>query len=119
LPQHVRPNEQYVTTVRRCFRGLRGDFTHEQVMGAVEALRRQRPVHDHELAVNYALLVLTTGLETKPENVHDAWSAWKSDVRPDHWSLIPFADLRQDVRVKDQKYVDAIHRAAKALSDGS
>ena len=61
----------------------------------------------------YALLVLTTGTETTLENVHDAWSTWRDATRPDHPSLVPFAELAPDVQELDRKYADAIREVAE------
>lgn len=60
----------------------------------------------------YALLVLTTGEGTTLENVHDAWAVWREATRPDHPSLVPFADLAPEVQALDAKYRDAIREVA-------
>jgi hypothetical protein len=76
------------------------------------------PGNDIELLRLYALLVLTTGTDTSLENVHDAWSAWRAATRPDHPSLVPFAELSPQVQEYDRKYADAIREVAAALKAG-
>lgn len=63
----------------------------------------------------FGFLALTIGRGTTREDVHDAWAVWMNDIRPDHRSLVPFDELTPEVQAKDQPYVDAIHRAARAL----
>ena len=68
----------------------------------------------------YTLLVLILGEETTLADVHDAWSVninrtWDKEAYGPHRSLIPFNDLPKEIQDKDQKYVDAIHKTAKAL----
>lgn len=65
-----------------------------------------------ELIDLYALLVLTQGESTSLDDVHDAWSVWKSRIRPDHHSLIPFNELSQEVQELDRKYMLAIRKVA-------
>jgi hypothetical protein len=63
----------------------------------------------------YALLVLTVGPRVTAEHVHDAWSAWRCETRPDHPSLIPFEKLTPEVQKLDDPYVDAIRWIALEL----
>ena len=68
----------------------------------------------------YTLLVLVKGEDTTLKDVHDAWAlninkTWDKETNGEHFSLIPFDDLRDEVKYKDQKYVDAIHKTAVAL----
>lgn len=68
----------------------------------------------------YTLLVFTLGEMTTLGDVHDAWSVninrtWDKETYGPHRSLIPFNDLPKEIQEKDQKYVDAIHKTAKAL----
>jgi hypothetical protein len=73
-----------------------------------DALRVFHPNMKEELLDVYALLVLVKGVNVTLEDVHDAWSVWKNQHRPDHWSLIPFEELKPEVQGLDQKYVDTI-----------
>lgn len=82
---------------------------------ATEAILDQLPGLPYDLAQLYALLALTTGTETTLENVHDAWSAWTINHRPDHRSLVPFSELTEEVQELDRKYRDGIVRAAATL----
>ena len=70
------------------------------------------PMQDARLYHFYALLALTTGEHTTLENVHDAWSAWKASIDPDHRSLLPFDQLHPDTQELDRKYADAIRSVA-------
>jgi hypothetical protein len=70
---------------------------------------------DQRLLGLYAYLALTTGSATTREGVHDAWAVWRYQTNATHRSQIPFEDLTADVQARDQPYVDAIHRAARAL----
>lgn len=68
----------------------------------------------------YALLVLVKGQDVTLKDVHDAWAVninqtWDFEKNGNHYSLIPFEELKQDVAEKDQKFVDAIKETAKAL----
>jgi hypothetical protein len=66
----------------------------------------------------YALLARAKGEATTLEDVHDAWSIWQADIRPDHKSLVPFARLHPEVQALDAPYRDAIHAAARELREG-
>lgn len=70
---------------------------------------------DDRMAAVYALLVLTTGQATTLENVHDAWSAWRIETKPDHRSLVWFAELDYDTQAYDFLYRDAIRQVAAEL----
>jgi hypothetical protein len=70
---------------------------------------------DQRLYRIYALLALVRGTETSLEDVHDAWSAWRADTKPDHKSLVPFDHLTAFVQSLDAPYRDAIHRVARNL----
>ena len=72
------------------------------------------------LQSTYALLVLTKGDQTTLEDVHNAWAVslnrtWNKEKHGQHYSMIPFAQLKQEVQDKDQKYVDAIRDVARYL----
>ena len=81
----------------------------------LDELAERLPDCDTGLLELYALLALTRGGGTTLENVHDAWSIWRSRTRPDHPSLIPFIMLTPEVRELDRKYADAIRGAAAEL----
>jgi hypothetical protein len=72
----------------------------------------------------YTLLVLVKGSGTTLQDVHDAWAlninetwAIQNPGLGDHYSLIPFDQLKPETAAKDQKFVDAIHAAARALKE--
>lgn len=69
-----------------------------------------------DLTPLYALLVMTTGVSTTLEDVHDAWSIWQNYTQPDHRSLIPFDELTLEVQELDRKYMEAIHAVARELN---
>ena len=57
----------------------------------------------------YAVLSFALGKQTSLRDVHDAWSAWRSETNPNHKSLIPFDELSYEVQELDRKYMKAIH----------
>lgn len=66
----------------------------------------------------YAVLALTTGINTTNENVHDAWSAWQAETEPEHRSLIPFEQLPSIVQDMDEPYRNAIRWVAWEIKLG-
>lgn len=70
------------------------------------------PGCDIELLRLYALLALVRGADVTNEDVHDAWSVWTAASRPEHRSLVPFAELAPDVQELDTKYAEAIRSVA-------
>jgi len=64
----------------------------------------------------YGLLVLTRGTDTTLKDVHDAWSAWKSETMPEHRSIVPFDQLTPEVQEMDRPYCEAIHEVARTLN---
>jgi len=67
----------------------------------------------------YTLLVLVKGTECSAEDVHDAWAVAHQRVRPDHWSLVPFDQLKKSTAAFDILSRDAIRSAARQLGDVS
>jgi hypothetical protein len=61
----------------------------------------------------YAVLCLAKGTLTRPEDVHDAWAAWRATTRPDHPALVPFDALSAETQALDTPYVEAIHAVAR------
>lgn len=78
-----------------------------------EDILQELPNIKYDLAQLYALLVLVQGVNTTLQNVHDAWSAWAINRRPDHKSLVPFKELSPEVQELDRKYRDAIVRVSE------
>lgn len=70
-------------------------------------------VRDTDLLRYYALLVLVLGVNTTEEDVHDAWSVWRTATDPDHRSLVRFSELTAQVQAMDTKYVLAIRSVAQ------
>lgn len=61
----------------------------------------------------YALLVLLTGGQTTVEHVHDAWSCSTIGDRPEHKSIVMFADLDEATQDRDYRHRDMIHTVAQ------
>jgi hypothetical protein len=70
---------------------------------------------DPDLLRLYTLLLLVKGKHVTREDVHYAWSAWRTWTCPDHSALIPFTDLSPEVAALNEPYVSAIRLAAEAL----
>lgn len=79
---------------------------------------RDIPVNERSLYWMYAMLALAKGQDTTPEDVHNAWAAWRTGTMPEHRSLVPFGDLSDEVRRLDEPYATAIHRAATRVNLG-
>lgn len=77
-----------------------------------DALSEFHPSLAPELLDAYALLVLVRGEDVTLKDVHDAWSVWKNNIRPDHRSLIPFEELSPEVQAMDEKYANSIRIVA-------
>lgn len=69
-----------------------------------------------ELFRLYAVLLRSKGSATQASDVHDAWSAWMTNVNPDHESIKPFAELDAETRSEDGPFLQAIRRAASERS---
>jgi hypothetical protein len=82
---------------------------------ARERLAREMPGLDSQLLDLYTLLVLVKGPEVTNEDVHDAWSVWRSRTNPDHHSLIPFDELERAIQNLDTPYAEAIAKVAASL----
>jgi hypothetical protein len=80
-----------------------------------ETLSQQIPDTAEELLDLYTLLTFVKGSAVTLEDVHDAWSVWRSRTNPNHKSLIPFGELTPEVQQLDQKYADAIIQTAQAV----
>lgn len=83
---------------------------------AVDAVAGSLPGLDEDLCRLYAQLALVKGEETTMEDVHDAWALWRLRTRPDHPSIVPFADLSPEVQELDRPYAEAIRAVARSLS---
>lgn len=85
------------------------------VQRVIDALNEELPGQDPELIKLYALVALTWGPLAGRIEVHDAWALWRNDTKPDHQSLIPYAQLSPEVQELDDKYVEAIRKVAWKL----
>ena len=70
---------------------------------------------ENELLDLYVLLVFTTGKNTTWENVHDAWSVWRTNTFAEHKSIIRFSELTPEIQEMDKEYTDAIIETAREL----
>lgn len=82
---------------------------------AIDAVEAELPGLPEGLTRLYALLVLTTGAHTTIEHIHDAWSLWQLETRPDHPAIIPFAELSHEKQELDRPYLEGVHRATMRL----
>lgn len=64
----------------------------------------------------YALLVHVKGEEVTCEDVHNAWATWQRPVNSSHPNMVPFEELAEWDKEKDQVYVDAIKAVAEKLA---
>lgn len=92
-------------------RGVRVSYAQE----IVDRLDAEIPGNDPDLLRLYALLVMSTGVNTTMENIHDAWALWRIATRPDHPDLVPFDRLTPEVREYDRPYMDAVIRVAEEI----
>lgn len=81
----------------------------------IDLVRTEKPDLEPELARLYALLVLITGADTSLEDVHDAWSIWKTATDPEHRSLVPFSGLSANVQELDREYQHVIESAHERM----
>jgi len=65
-----------------------------------------------ELLRIYAVLLRAKGKDVAQADVHDAWAAWMADHDPHHESLVPYAELPEDVGEQDRVFVAAIRAAS-------
>jgi hypothetical protein len=69
-----------------------------------------------DLFLLYAVLLLTRGADTTPEDVHNAWTAWMTARGEHHPSMVPFSELPNETQAEDSVFVDAIRRVALRLN---
>jgi len=94
-------------------------------MNYIDEAREELAKHIHVgkgLMRVYTLLVLIKGEETTLQDVHDAWAVnisetWDKETNGEHWSLVPFDELKPETQAKDQKYVDGIRKTARILKE--
>jgi hypothetical protein len=71
---------------------------------------------DIDLLRLFALLVLVKDEDTTEEDVHDAWSVWRTASNPKHSCLVPFDDLTPDVQAVYTRYAEAVRAVARAMA---
>ena len=69
-----------------------------------------------ELLDLYALLVITRGVWTTLEDVHDAWAIWRTSSSREHKSIRPFESLSEEVQELDREYAEAIKATAMKIN---
>lgn len=83
------------------------------------------PGNDPQLIRYYALLVLTTGVNTTLKHVHDAWMAFKvgagwaygpkdNDAKINPY-MVPFEEITPEIAAYDEPFRDTIIRIAGGL----
>jgi hypothetical protein len=82
----------------------------------VRQLGERLPDCDTDMLYPYALLALTVGASCTNEDVHDAWSAWRTATCTDNPSLVPYDQLEPEVQAIDGKYAAAIREVAEATA---
>jgi hypothetical protein len=84
---------------------------------AAGLLSGDRPTrHLDSLFRLYAVLALAKGEAVTPEDVHNAWTAWRQDSHGDHSALRPFRELDRKTQAADWPYAEAIRSAVRELS---
>lgn len=73
-----------------------------------------RAPYDDRLVRLYALLVLTTGMATTTEHVHDARSVFADDRDDTDPDLVPFDQLTPENQRRDDRHRDLIRQVARA-----
>jgi hypothetical protein len=81
----------------------------------VRAATGRRPL-DPRLVRLYALLAMTTGVDTTTEHVHDAWAVFANDRENTHPDIIPFARLTPENQRRDDRHRDLIRGVARDLA---
>lgn len=81
-------------------------------------MEKALPDCPEELIRLYALLALTTGVNTTWQDVHDAWAVWRDWDQPNHRSIVPFGELEYEVQELDLPYQQAIVKVARELHNG-
>ena len=61
----------------------------------------------------YAVLALVKGTGVSAKDVHDTWSAWECDRKPEAPSIVPFLQLPAETQRLDEPLVAAIHAAVR------
>ena len=85
------------------------------IQKAKEELSKKIDV-ENELLNLYTLLVFSKAGEATLEDIHDAWSIWRNETKPDHKSLVPFSELTLEVQEMDREYTEAINSTYYNLS---
>ena len=62
-----------------------------------------------------ALLVRAKDTAVSGSDVHDAWTVWALQAKPDHSAIHPFEALDAGTQAKDEPNVDALQRVARAV----
>jgi len=85
----------------------------ENIEDALDDILNMSGTDYSDLLGVYAILVLVVGVNCTNEHIHDAWSVWQTKSEPKHRSLIPFAELTEEVQELDSEYRDAVIMVAK------
>jgi len=70
---------------------------------------------ESELLDLYTLIIFLRGTSVTLEDIHDAWSIWRTNTKPDHSAIIPFDELSLEVQELDREYAVAVKDIALEL----
>ena len=70
-----------------------------------------------ELMRLYAVLLRAKGRDVTESDIHDAWSMWMTKYQKNHESLVPYEDLKPEVRAQDSVFANAVRQTAKELKN--
>jgi hypothetical protein len=65
----------------------------------------------------YAVLALAKGDKVSAADVHNAWTAWMQDRRPEHTAIKRFDELDRATQALDEPFAQAIRTVAGHLKD--
>ena len=82
----------------------------------VKHVLRKKIDVEEDLLDLYALLVLVKAHGVTWQDVHDAWSVWRTKTDSQHKSIVPFEALSEEVQRMDKEYADAIKETAEELN---
>jgi hypothetical protein len=89
----------------------------EEIVADLEALLPWGPIDDDErrtLSCFYAALFLTKGPTITTSDVHDAWAAAMTAMRREHPDVVPYGELDDRARSKDEPFAIALSQLGAA-----
>ena len=92
------------------------------VLEVANAIREATGDHDARndaLYLVYAVLALTKGDAVTPSDVHDAWCALGAHDPSDADNMVPFRELPEAVKRRDDPFATAIRTVSRSLRLGA